>query len=233
VFDFNKRLIDEYDGGIDWNAIHGLIEEFLDSDEAGPYKTQGSHWLPLVIEYALIYEVATLAEITPRVMQTVLFGLFPEKVSTEPESAPAIIEETRAFWQFLQTKYALKHAADVVAMLDANAETRLRRELADPSNYGMAKSFFMAGQAAGFDMTTQEGMNEFMAVYNARLGMPPLPPPPGNLVIGDLDEDDFDEEDFDEVVPREKKEPLFGPQHSPKERAEMRKKKRKAKKRNN
>ncbi len=39
----------------------------------------------------------------------------------------------------------------------------------DPSNFGMAKSFFTMGRAAGYDMTTQEGMNAFMLAYNARL----------------------------------------------------------------
>ena len=33
----------------------------------------------------------------------------------------------------------------------------------------MAKSFFMIGQAAGFDMSSQEGMNAFMLEYNERL----------------------------------------------------------------
>jgi hypothetical protein len=31
----------------------------------------------------------------------------------------------------------------------------------------MAKSFFMAGQKGGFDMTTEAGLAEFMRVYNA------------------------------------------------------------------
>ena len=39
----------------------------------------------------------------------------------------------------------------------------------DPSNFGMAKSFFAMGQAAGYDMTTQAGMNAFMLAYNTGL----------------------------------------------------------------
>jgi len=41
----------------------------------------------------------------------------------------------------------------------------------DPSRFGMAKSFFMMGQAAGFDMTTQEGAEAFMNWYNAMVMM--------------------------------------------------------------
>jgi hypothetical protein len=33
----------------------------------------------------------------------------------------------------------------------------------------MAKSFFVAGKAAGFDMTTQEGLDRFMLAYNSRI----------------------------------------------------------------
>jgi len=221
VFDFSKRLISEYDGAIDWERIDGLLEEFLDSEEGKPYRPSGTHWVPLVIEYALRYEVAKLPEIDRRVMQIVLFGLFPEKVSMAPEAAPEAIRETRAFWTFLQRQYGLKNAAGVLALLDPGAEGRLRKELADPSNYGMAKSFVMAGEAAGFDMTTQEGMNEFMAVYNARLGLPPMPPA-GALPGPDDDFDFGDADDEDDPHP--------DPSHSPKERAEMRKKKRKANK---
>ena len=37
----------------------------------------------------------------------------------------------------------------------------------DPSRFGMAKSFFTMGKASGFDMTSEEGMGEFIQLYNA------------------------------------------------------------------
>ena len=45
----------------------------------------------------------------------------------------------------------------------------------DRARWGPAKSFFMAGQAAGFDMTDQDQMNLFAAAYNASLAGLPLP----------------------------------------------------------
>jgi len=39
----------------------------------------------------------------------------------------------------------------------------------DPARFGMAKSFFMMGQSAGFDMTKQEDMDSFVKLYNAGL----------------------------------------------------------------
>ncbi len=37
----------------------------------------------------------------------------------------------------------------------------------DPANFGMAKSFFMSGQSAGFDMMTEEGLKTFMHAFNS------------------------------------------------------------------
>lgn len=45
----------------------------------------------------------------------------------------------------------------------------MERELSNPANFGMAKSFFTMGTQAGFDMTTQEGLDAFMLAYNSAL----------------------------------------------------------------
>ena len=150
-------------------------------------------------------------DMTTRDLKEILFSLFPRKVSTEPDSAPEIVAELRAFWQFVHRQYQLSSAADMIALLD-EAEPRLRAELANPANFGMAKSFFMQGQAAGFDMTTQEGAEAFMLAYNAaqlaKRGMP-LP--------GMMDADFADIDDFDEDAP-----PLPSPL-TPKQKARKRK----------
>jgi hypothetical protein len=41
--------------------------------------------------------------------------------------------------------------------------------MSNPANFGMAKSFFMMGKARGFDMYTQEGLDEWMMTYNTEL----------------------------------------------------------------
>ena len=51
--------------------------------------------------------------------------------------------------------------------------------MGDPAHYGMGKSIFMLGQQAGFDMTTQAGLDQFMLYYNAQqLLKNDLAPPP-------------------------------------------------------
>jgi hypothetical protein len=50
---------------------------------------------------------------------------------------------------------------------------RLERELADPENFGSAKSMVMLGMERGFDMSTEEGINAWFSQYNQELGYAP------------------------------------------------------------
>jgi hypothetical protein len=103
-----------------------------------------------------------------------VFEVFPRKVSVEPESAPAIVAGLRAFLAFLEREYPGDRARRRLAILDGNAAQRLARLLADPSNFGPAKAFMMSGRAAGFDMSSQVGLDawaEHMRKNNLRLPM--------------------------------------------------------------
>jgi hypothetical protein len=145
--------------------------------------TRLGSWAELFLVYYFDYLGCTVSDISVSDVREVVFELIPRKVSTEPESAPEIIEELRAFWQFLGAEYRLPQAAAIVAALGDDAVLKLRHRLADPRNFGMAKSFFAAGRAAGFDMNTEEGLQEFTAVYNAQIHArqgagPAIPPGP-------------------------------------------------------
>ena len=48
---------------------------------------------------------------------------------------------------------------------------KLAAALSDKSNFGMAKSLFMGGAAAGFDMSTQKGVDAWMQQVSSK----PLP----------------------------------------------------------
>jgi hypothetical protein len=75
----------------------------------------------------------------------------------------------RAFWSFLARQYNLENSREILASFDDHTVSRLQLKLADPINFGMAKSFFMMGSQAGFDMRTREGLAAFQAIYNAKL----------------------------------------------------------------
>lgn len=104
---------------------------------------------------------------TPDDLEEVLYDLFPRKVITERGDGAEIIQELRAFWHFLQRVYQLPHARQILARLTPQAARRLERELQEPANFGMAKSFVLMGQEAGFDMESPEGMRAWVEAYNA------------------------------------------------------------------
>jgi hypothetical protein len=66
---------------------------------------------------------------------------------------------------------------------------KLRRKLADPSNFGMAKSFFAEGEEMGFDMKTEEGVQTWVKECNANPERHALPLPvlPHGSLSGSLE----------------------------------------------
>ena len=187
MFDIHQSIFDK-SGELDerkvGDYIDGLMKEFAASPEAKPLfdSGEGVGWASLLMEYAANYCGTTPATMSLADFDEVVFDLLPRKVSTEPESAPAIVNELRAFWRFVDRQYGLGNTQAILAALDASAAERLQKKLADPSNYGMAKSFFRLGQKAGFDMTTQEGLDQFMHVYNSKiLGSPDFALPPADV----------------------------------------------------
>jgi hypothetical protein len=174
MFDIHQAIHDQYGESDEVHAqnyIEGLMTEFAQSSEAQSIlETYGDiGWPAMMMEYAINHIGCTPPEMTLRDFNEVLFELFPRKVSVEADQAGPIITELRAFWSFVARQYGLDNAQAILAALDDHAVSRLQKKLADPANFGMAKSFFMLGSNAGFDMTTPEGLAAFQTIYNAKL----------------------------------------------------------------
>jgi hypothetical protein len=104
---------------------------------------------------------------TPSDLEEVVSTLFPRKVITERGDGAEVIGEFQAFWHFLERVYQLPQAKQILARLTPQAARRLERELQEPTNFGMAKSFVLMGMQAGFDMESPEGMHAWVEAYNA------------------------------------------------------------------
>lgn len=233
MFNIHQK-IDTRQGEIDERRageyMSGLMEEFAASPEAQPLieKYGNVGWAHSMMEYSINYLGLTPAKMTLRDFNEVVFELIPRKVSVEPDSAPQIIDELRAFWSFIQRQYELTNAAKILEALGSGAAEKLRGELANPQNYGMAKSFVMTGQQAGFDMTTQEGMDAFTLAYNASLAGRRLEGLQRSLAEQQLPLDaDFN--DFDEGLPILPSPPTSGQRE---QKRKQRKAQRQARKRN-
>lgn len=147
-----------------------LLEQFSNSPE-GQARLQADpemgFWAAQLIYYGYSYIGVTLPQMTAGYVDEIVTELFPRKISLlSPDDADDAIPELVAFWEYLKREYKLPNANSVLKFL-REIEPDFKSIMNDPSRFGMAKSFFMMGQEAGFDMTNEEELNAFMHLYNA------------------------------------------------------------------
>lgn len=191
-FDHDDEDYDEIDHERAEEYANALAERFEASPEAQPLLASDADlsWAPTFLHYSLIYLGQSPPQMSAGNAEEVLFEHIPRKVSVDADQAGEIIAVLRAFWPFLRREFQLDNAERILKLLDSDATERLHDTLDDPANFGMAKSLFMVGKKAGFDMTTELGLAEFMLAYNAnrlsQLGAnrtPPTASPPRGLGI--------------------------------------------------
>jgi len=127
-------------------------------------------WFQMLLEFGVNYLGEIVDEMTREDVEEFAFDYVPRKVSTEADSAASIICEITSFWEFLDRVFRLPAARSIVQWLKSDGlVARLKVEMSDPANYGMAKSFFMLGQHAGYDMTSEAELSQFVRQYNQSL----------------------------------------------------------------
>jgi hypothetical protein len=149
-----------------------LVELFEQSPERQALVEEGfdGHWARTMLDLAQSHLGVTPPKMSEKDLREVLFDLIPLKISALATQAPEIIRDLRAFWQFLQREFQLANAAECLSVLEEEGtQQRLQEEMSNPDNFGMAKSFVMGGLERGFDMRTQEGLDEWMRTYNTEL----------------------------------------------------------------
>ncbi len=171
-FDLNEAVYDEQGTYLEEKAARyeeALMDQFAASPEGQAITQAGTElgWARAMIHYAITYAGVTPATMAPADLEEVVYDLFPRKVITERGDGAEIIQELRAFWHFLARVYQLPQATQLLARLTPQAARRLERELQEPTNFGMAKSFVLLGKEAGFDMESPEGMRAWVEAYNA------------------------------------------------------------------
>lgn len=174
--------IDSYDSGMEEACEEyqdALLERFFNSPE-GQARLQEDpelgFWAAQLMYYGYSYIGVTVPQMTAGSVDEIVTELFPRKISiSSPEDADDAIPELVAFWQYLKREYKLPKANSILRFL-RKIEPDFKRIINDPSRFGMAKSFFTMGRAAGFDMTSQEDIDKFIQVYNAAALAPDLQP---------------------------------------------------------
>ncbi|QZZ23171.1 hypothetical protein J5X98_13025 [Leptothermofonsia sichuanensis E412] len=152
--------------------INDAILEFVQSPEGEAYTEdhpQGGSWIGSFIELAYLYDGYTLPRMTRGNVQSLMEHTLPRKITIfDPTEAEDAIPELVAFWQFLKREYQLRSAGAIVKYLESLAP-QFPSIMCDPTRGGFAKAFLVMGHQAGFDMTTQEGVQAFQEQYNASL----------------------------------------------------------------
>ena len=186
AFDIHQKVFDRDGMILEKKASQyqdQLMQLFEQSPEGRALRDEGVEggWANMLIDFGMHYLSVTPPQMTPRHLREILFELFPRKVSAPADEAPEIIRELQAFWQFLQREFQLENAAACLGILNDRAARELQRKMSDPATFGIAKSFVMMGMERGFDLSSEEGINEWMATYNAEIatGAAPRIPLPG------------------------------------------------------
>ncbi len=184
AFDIHQKVVDRNGELLEKKTIQyreQLLHLFEESPEFQALLDEGIEpgWTSMLLDFGIDYLGLTPPQMTPASLREILFDIFPRKVTADANEAPAVIRELQAFWQFLQREFQLENAAACLKVLNDRAARRLKEEMNNPANFGMAKSLMMMGLERGFDMTTEEGINEWVNTYNSELatGGPRVPIP--------------------------------------------------------
>lgn len=144
-------------------------------------------WFQRLLEFGINYLGETVDEMTCASVQEFVLEYIPRKVAIDSTAATKIIGELVAFWKYVDRVYDLPAAKSVVDWLTTESlVAQLGGELSRPANFGMAKSLMSLGKSAGYDMTSEAGLQHFMLAYNASLlsGKQPQDPTAGRVRVG-------------------------------------------------
>jgi hypothetical protein len=176
-FNIHQRVFDQY-GGYREKAGTRYAEQLMDLFAASPEgrarQDHGSDlaWSYYLLDYGMTYLGVTPPDMTPAHLEELLFEIFPRKITADPEEAPEVIRDLQGFWSFLKREFQLENADACLSLLDARTTRRFTKEMSDPDNFGMAKSLMMSALERGLDVSSPEGMNDWIATYNAELASP-------------------------------------------------------------
>lgn len=143
-----------------------LVRRFAESPEAKNLTEIES--CRFVMDFGARHFGATIASLSAAQLREIVFEIIPRKVSIEASAAAWIIEENRDFYSFLKREFGLRQANACLRVLGGDAVKKLEAALSDPSKFGMAKSLFMGGKDAGFDMSSKEGIEAWMRTMQSQ-----------------------------------------------------------------
>lgn len=116
-------------------------------------------------EYMYSYEGLSPEEWDEEGLEECCLDALPRKISAGESYFRSIAPVLSAFFSFVEEKRLLRNASNLARSVK-RIDKQIVKNASDPKNWGSAKSFVMAAKGAGVDITNEEEMNNFMALYN-------------------------------------------------------------------
>jgi len=174
---FDIHQMDEIDdmseeGEEEFNAYRDqLAQLFSESPEGQQHREKyrdSIWWADMFMDLAFRYLGESIPSLDVGGVDELVTDILPRKVSLQSrEEALDAIPELLAFWSFLRREYQLGNASEIIQYLESCSPTKFADSMLDASKAGLAKSFFLSGQNAGFDMTDKRHIDEYMLLHNA------------------------------------------------------------------
>lgn len=176
-FDIHELFFDMNDEELE--AFHNeLIQRFEASPEGKAFlKGEESDWADLFVDVVIYRMGVSLPYLRTNDFRDILYHIIPAHVIVQPEEAPNILAELKAFWQFIKREFQLKNADACLKVLNQkHILKRFTAELSNPENYGVGKQLTMQMMDADVDLEDEEQVMKFIEGYNAQIQESMKPP---------------------------------------------------------
>lgn len=162
-------LADREDDEADLEAIvDELIESFCASPEASAVEDREElrFWAGALVDLGVAHGHGSPALWDDGTIEEILTELLPRKVSIgSAAEAEGAVPAFRTFFRWVSRVAPLTYAKEIDAALEEH-EADFPSMMMDQRRFGLAKSFVVNGNAAGFDMSTEEGLMAFAEHQN-------------------------------------------------------------------
>ena len=113
----------------------------------------------------------------PADMQGLLLEVLPRHLSVEASECGELVEALRALLAFCAAELESAESAACLSALTPALAAKFERAMRDDRKFGPAKTMIMAGIRAGYDLSSQEGLDAYMEHLAARGPAPRKPKP--------------------------------------------------------
>jgi hypothetical protein len=145
----------------------GLFENSPEGQQHREKYPNYGWWIGMFMDYALKYQGCSIPRLQLEDVDELLTDVLIRKISLQKrEEALDAIPELVAFWKFIKREFHTRNAGPILKYLETCSPDEFADAMFDPRQAGMAKSFFMQGNAAGFDMTDKKQIDRFMVLDN-------------------------------------------------------------------